>query len=219
MGYITSIHHASMSLLAKWILGVLLVISPPEKMAKNVPGETADEIQARFEHTATVMADVIDGRGALFKGADGKFKTAAILVGIMKFESELSRDVAVGTRRGDHGKSWCYMQIMVNGKHNIWGDDEMKTWTGQDLVEDWNKCFSVGYEIVKYSLRSCGSYKNGDILSGYTTGTCKNNEKKAQHRWNYAQWLLRTNPIPAEPEPVLFDFTVPAEPPAQTTFL
>lgn len=195
----SSITTKTLSALAQWIFGVLVVIAPPEKLAPATRTETVEEMRARYEETAVQMADVIEARGSLYRGADGKFKTAATMVSIMKFESELAQDVAVGKRRGDHGKSWCYMQIMIDGAHNIWGDDQMKTWTGQDLVDDWGKCFTVSYEILKYSLRSCGNYKNGDILSGYTAGVCTNNEKKARHRWNYAQWLLHKFPAVTEP--------------------
>lgn len=192
----------TMSILAQWIFSVLTVIAPPEKLAATVQGETVEEMTERYQTTAVKMAETITERGPLFKGKDGEYKTAATMIGIMKFESELANAVATGKRRGDHGKSWCYMQIMIDGKTNIWGDDEMKTWTGQDLVDDWKKCFSVAHAILQYSLRSCGNYKNGDILSGYTTGRCKEGEKKARHRWNYAQQILRQHPTPVEAPPV-----------------
>jgi hypothetical protein len=215
MGITLSAALMKQSALAKWILGVLLMIAPPSKLAAQVPGETVEEMTARYEITAQNMAEVIHERGPIFRGANGEYKTAATMIGIAKFESELAKDVAIGKRRGDHGKSWCYMQIMIVGKKNIWGDDEMKTWTGQDLVDDWKKCFAVGYEIIKYSVRSCWNYKNGDILSGYTTGKCKQNEKKARHRWNYAQWILRAHPAPAAP---ILEI-LPAAPDEQTTLL
>lgn len=198
----------AMSALAQWIFSVLIVIAPPEKLAPAVQGETVEQMTARYRTTAIDMAAVIDDRGPLFKGSDGAFKTAATMVSIMKFESELANDVAVGKRRGDRGKSWCYMQIMIDGKRNIWGDDEMKSWTGQDLVDDWRKCFSVAHEILRYSLRSCSRLQNGDILSGYTAGVCMSNEKKARHRWNYAQWVLRKFPVPA---PEASDLPPPAQ--------
>lgn len=200
----------TMSALAQWIFSVLVVIAPPEKLAPTVKDETVEEMTARYRTTAVQMAETIDERGPLFKGSSGAYKTAATMISIMKFESELANDVAIGKRRGDHGKSWCYMQIMISGKKNIWGDDEMKSWTGQDLVDDWKKCFTVAHEILRYSLRSCGNYKDGDILSGYTAGTCRQNEKKARHRWNYAQWVLRKFPMPAPP---------PSDEPAPVTTL
>lgn len=186
-----------METLAAWILGVLLTIAPPEKV--RAPSESIQDVKTRYELTASSMASVINDRGPLFKDKQGAYETAALMVGIIKFESELATDVAIGKRRGDHGKSWCYAQIMIDGKTNIWGDDVMKTWTGQDLVTDWNKCFAVEYEVLKYSLRTCRSLKGGDILSGYTAGVCTENEKKAQHRWNYAQWILRKFPAPTQP--------------------
>lgn len=185
-----------METLATWILGVLLTIAPPEKVHQK--NESVEDVRARYELTAKAMSSVIDDRGPLFKGKDGAYKTAALFVAVTKFESELARDVAIGERRGDHGKSWCYMQINVDGKTNIWGDDVMKTWTGKDLAQDWTKCFTVGHEVLRYSLKTCAHLKAGDILSGYTAGVCTENEKKAQHRWNYAQWILRAFPVPAE---------------------
>ncbi len=183
--------------LAKWILAVLLVIAPPAKLAPAAPHtpETIEEMTARYEVTAQKMAETIADRGPLFKGSDGVYKTAATMIGIMKFESEMAEDVATGKRTGDRGKSWCYMQIMIDGKTNIWGDDEMKTWTGRDLVDDWKKCFAVAHDILRYSLRACWNFKNGDILSGYTVGKCQENERHARNRWNYAQWILRSHPI------------------------
>ena len=191
----------AMSLLAKWIFSVLVVIAPPEKLSVTVHGETLEEMTARYENTAIDMASVIEDRGPLFKGDDDGRKTAATMVAIMKYESELAQDVAVGKRRGDHGRSWCYMQINIGKGKNIWGDDEMRTWVGQDLADDWKKCFTVSYEILRYSLKSCGNYKNGDILSGYTAGVCVVNEKKARNRWNYAQWIMRRFPGTTEPSP------------------
>lgn len=184
-----------METLTAWILGVLLAIAPPEKVHQK--NETIDDVKDRYATTAQSMASVIESRGPLFKGKDGAYKTAALMVSITKFESELARDVAVGERRGDDKQSWCYMQINFGGRRtNIWGDDEMKTWTGPDLVADWTKCFAVGHAILQYSLKSCSGLKDGDILSGYTAGVCTPNEKHARHRWNLAQWILRKYPMP-----------------------
>lgn len=183
-------------ILSTWVLGVLLVIAPPERIATRT--ESIDDVKARYTKTANELAQVIEERGSLFKGANAKYTTAATMLGIIKFESELAGDVAIGKRRGDHGKSWCYAQINIDGTHVIWGDEKMRSWTGEDLVTDWKKCFSVQHEILKYSLKACWNYKDGDILSGYTAGVCAENEKKARHRWNYAHWILRKFPVPTE---------------------
>lgn len=185
-----------METMTAWILGVLLMLGPPEKVKQK--NETVQDVQARYELTATNMATVIHSRGPLFKGKDGDYKTAALMLAITKFESELGRDVAVGEKLGDHGKSFCYMQINVDGKNVIWGDATMKSWTGADLTADWTKCFATGHEVLRVSLMGCaGAMSGGDLLSMYTSGKCQTGEKKAHHRWNLAQWILRKSPAPS----------------------
>lgn len=182
-----------METLAAWILGVLMVIAPPAKVHQK--NESLDDVRDRYMLTANSMAHVIATRGPLFKGPGGDVRTAALMTSIMKFESELAKDVAEGSRRGDHGKSYCYMQIMVDGKTNIWGDEEMRSWTGEDLANDWVKCFTVAHEILKISMRGCANMSEGALLSMYTSGKCLPDEKKAQHRWNLAKWITGKFPV------------------------
>lgn len=182
-----------METLTAWIFSILMTVAPPERTAtKNEP---VDDVIERYTTTSSAMAQVVEDRGSLFQGKDGVYKTAALLIAVTKFESELAGDVAYGQRRGDHGKSWCYMQLHIDGQQLIWGDEEMKSWTGEDLVTDWTKCFSAGHEVLRVSLQACSRYKDGNILSLYTTGSCQVNTK-AQHRWNYAHWILRNFPVP-----------------------
>jgi hypothetical protein len=66
-------------------------------------------------------------------------------------------------------------------------------------VTDWRKCFSTGHEILRVSIIGCRGMKEGDVLSMYTSGHCQENEKKARHRWNFAQAILRRFPVVAAP--------------------
>ncbi len=194
-----------MATLESWILGAMLSISPPDKIAPIKNTETVDEMKVRYADIAKDLAEVIDASTPLYKGADAKEKTASIMLATGKYESgDWDKRVDDGTRRGDGGASWCLMQIHLGDRNVYFGTDEMKTWKGKDLISDRKKCFTAGMEVLRMSLRACGHLKGGGSLSLYRFNTCREKDGNLTGRWNLAQYILRTNkkdePKKDEPE-------------------
>ena len=189
--------------LASWIMQVLLMIHPPEKMERSWK-ETTSEITARYQLIANDLSEVIEAESSktnpetshldnpIFEGDYGKFQTAALMLSIAYYESNFHKLVDNGKWKGDNGKSWCLMQVNLNNGNVYIGSPEMKKWTGNDLVNDHKKCFKAGLAIIKQSINDCSKkgFVGFDLLSEYTTGHCMKNEPYATRRWNMGEMLL-----------------------------
>jgi len=189
-----------------WVFAVLMAISPYREKSltyARYAHEPEDEQKARYSSIAKDLAEVVQEEEPLFKGKNGRVQTAALVMSMAFFESGLKKEVDFGTGkwgRGDFGRSWCLMQINLGKGQVSWGTTEMKTWSGQDLVNDRKKCFKVGITALRLSLGACQGKAGGDKLSSYTTGTCRDNEPTGRSRWNYAWRLLsRFTPPAAAP--------------------
>ena len=79
-----------MSALAAWVLSLMLALEPHSPYA------------ATFSATATAIAHVVASEQPLFDGADGRVRTAALLVSLGWFESRFDQH-AVGDHGGAHG--------------------------------------------------------------------------------------------------------------------
>lgn len=171
--------------LATWLLGAMLTWSPP---ISKTPTE-----QARYESIAKDLATVAldPSEKPAFEGSDGRAKTALLMAAIASFESGYRADVDDGRTRGDHGTSWCLMQVRVFGKTR-------EGWTGEDLTRDRTKCFRVALRIIRESFAWCKDRPIEDRLAGYTVGSCKENEPLARNRFGRARSLWKERP---------FDFT------------
>ena len=178
-----------MNTLSTWILTVLLSVSPPQKIAKW-SNESVASMEKRYESIAQDMAQAIQQSKPLFQGKDAEFKTAALVTSIGLHESGFRKDVDEGKLRGDGGRSWCLMQINIGKGHVLVGDEEMKSWTGKDLVKDRVKCFKVGLEVMRLSMNQCSSLSGGGVLSGYTSGKCTANERTSTARWRFMKQIL-----------------------------
>lgn len=186
-----------MNTLSSWILSAMLSISPYR--AEKFPNETEAARNARFESMAVDMAEAIEESKPLFKSKDSEVKTAALITAVSFFEGGFRKDVDEGKLRGDGGSSWCHMQLHIGKGHVKIGTEEMKAWTGKDLIEDRVKCFRAGLEVLRSSLASCSKY-GPDVLSQYTTGKCTTNQREARHRWQLHQRILLNNPYPVKAE-------------------
>lgn len=122
----------------------------------------------------------------LFEGPQGRAQTALLIASIASFESFFRFDVDSGKVQGDHGKSWCLMQVQVHGK-------TAEGWRGTDLVGDRQKCLKAGLHIMRGSFQWCRGLKLIDRLAGYTTGTCKE-EPYAQQRMRRALVWWKDHP-------------------------
>ncbi len=207
-----------MNAVIAWLVTFMVAVAPTTR-AQYYPDakETPDEAQARYESIATDVVSVMynPSNQALFSGADGRSKTAAISLGIMFFESNFRRDVDFGlgrAGRGDGGQSFCLMQVKTgsgktgtwNKKYNRfkqWGDkpeDLVEGWTGPELVSDRKKCIEAGYRIMSASFAQCRSLPVADWLSVYASGQCAtegDGAEKSQARMNFGiNWFNRHKP-------------------------
>jgi hypothetical protein len=124
--------------------------------------------RARYTQIASDLAAVVydNAEQPLFRGDDGRAKTALILASIAAHESTFRQDVDDGRKRGDSGNSWCLMQMHVGLGKTVEG------WTGQDLVNDRRKCFAAALHIAQWSFRTCNVYPLDERLSAYASGHC-----------------------------------------------
>ena len=163
---------------AAWFYAMLLWVLAPAR-AERIPTieenrETAEERDTRYQSIAADLASVVldPEEAPLFKGPDARARTGAVLLGISRFESgdwNLVVDRGIGKMgRGDHGDSWCLMQIYLPEGHRTTAEG----WTGEDLVEDRTKCFRAALHIVRASFGECRANAVEERLASYTGGTC-----------------------------------------------
>jgi len=185
-----------MNLLNAWVFSAILALAPSNDYTKKFESEL--EMKSRYQDIADDLVDAIHDSPPIFKGHRADLDTAALLVAIAKFESGFRKDIDNGTVKGDSGRSVCLMQINLGNSKVRVGDDEMRSWFAKDILLDRKKCFMVAIETIRESMRACKAYKGSDVLSMYTTGSCKKNEKYASHRWNLAKSLIKDIPFESE---------------------
>lgn len=191
-----------MTLLSNWIFSVLLAIAPPSEK-KGIESES--QMKTRYEQIAKDMEETIKSSDPIFSGENKDLKLAALITSISFYESGFHKMVDNGKIRGDNGRSWCLMQINIGNSNVLIGTDEMKKWSGKDLVTDRKKCFKAGIEVIRNSFNKCHYLKDIDALSAYTSGKCIVDEKKAQHRWLYAQNLIKKYEFPIKENIIKID--------------
>jgi hypothetical protein len=157
--------------------------------------ESENEVRARYEGIARDIATVAldESEPPLFAGEDGRTQTALLIASIASFESYFRADVDAGKARGDHGVSWCMMQVQVHGK-------TAEGWTGQDLILDRTKCIRAGLHLVQYSFEWCKHLPLRHKLSGYTSGTCGADASSEARIARAIRWM-KEHPAPV-PEKV-----------------
>jgi hypothetical protein len=167
---------------AAWLVGAMMAFSPP---IVKTPAE-----QARYEAIARDLAAVTfdANEKPAFEGEDGRAKTALLMAAIASFESGYRADVDDGRTRGDHGNSWCLMQVRVIGKTR-------EGYTGEDLVKDRTKCFRVALRLIRQSFAWCKTLPIEDRLAAYTVGVCKENEPLARNRFYRARSYWKDHPL------------------------
>lgn len=154
-------------------------------------------VQERYEGIASdAVAVAYDTDEApLFPGSQGRAKTAALILAIARLESDYSVKVDDGRIRGDHGSSFCMMQIHIGSRHVVLEGDTWRYgtkdegWTGADLLADRRKCFRAGLHFARQSVRSCGN------LSLYTSGRCSTTEATARERFALAKSIWPSVPV------------------------
>lgn len=197
-----------------WILSFITTAAPVGR-PQPVP-ETPEETKARYEAIAWDLADVVYDpmNPSLFEGEDGRSKTAAVLLSIMKHESDFRRDVDLNlgsVSRGDRGRSWCMMQINIGkGQTKPWNytkgrfaypkemdsDDVIQDgWTGEELIQDRRKCILTGLRIAKTSMDACKSLPLEDQLRVYASGSCAKGGRASRARMKGGlSWYAKHTP-------------------------
>lgn len=173
--------------LVAWIYALMLLMAPPEKRVSITSKETLEQMKARYMATAIDMASVVVSEKPLFSHKNGYIDTAALILGVSFMESNFRHDVDIGKCwKGScdewQGKatSFCLMQIHIGEGKTEEG------WDKNDLIADRKKCFRAGLNLIRKSIGACGYLSGGDKLSGYTNGTCQENDKKGRARWDFS---------------------------------
>jgi hypothetical protein len=162
-------------------------------------GSTTPADVPRYEEIVTAALTTAFQEAPLYSGESARVRTATLLLAIGQLESNYDPRVQSGKARGDNGQSWCWMQIHLpvssravaldNGFFRYASRSSEDGWSGEELLEDSGRCFTVGLHIARMSMTRC---KN---LSLYTTGKCKsgeryafNRERRGQLIWSRGKW-------------------------------
>jgi len=174
--------------LASWLLVAMTTWVPPQ----------SDADRARLDNIAHDFAAVAldPAEDPAFSGEYGRAKTALLMASIASWESGYRADVDDGRTTGDHGQSYCIMQVRVIGKTR-------EGWTGKDLTSDRQKCMRVALRHIRESFRWCQASALEDRLAGYTVGSCRENERFSRDRVLRAKFFWGKNPFepPKQSEP------------------
>jgi len=155
--------------------------------------ETQEETRARYEaivHDAVAVA-YDEAEVPLFPGPQGRAQTALLMLAVASLESGYRRIVDDGTKLGDHGRSYCLMQIRVG--EGVTSDG----WTGPQLIADRALCFRAGLHILRGSFNACRKLAVEDRMSAYATGRCTEGEEKSRLRVGRALSWWDTHAQPA----------------------
>jgi len=218
--YANSTSSLTITSLHQWLTDKMLSWMPPGRSYVNEAKETPEEGKIRYEKIGSAMISVAYdlSERPLFVGKYGRAKTLALLASIAWFESGYRKDVDLGLgklSRGDSGKSWCMMQIMLGKPDPITGHTKRrvlltnnsfklvssknpnwdKAYGGTDLVNDRAKCFKAGLHLIRNSFHACWRSPLEDRLSVYTSGNCSSGTNASRLRVRKAQnWLYSQKP-------------------------
>jgi len=149
---------------------------------------------ARYESIARDVATVaLDEREeSLFDGEDGRAETAVLMLSVASYESSFSKRVDDGIRRGDHGYSYCLMQIRVGLGATREG------WSGRQLIEDRKLCFRAALHILQASFTACRNLPIDDRLSAYASGHCFPDAEISRSRLGRARAWWESHALPRD---------------------
>jgi hypothetical protein len=189
-----------------WIVGIISKAAPPGRKIYYPEGqETVEEATARYESIADDLIHVIydPKTKPLFRGENGRARTVTVVLGIMFHESAFMRQVDYGlgkAGRGDHGRSWCSLQIKVGDGKTLkwntvhdrpikWNDPKEEIfdgYTGKELVENRRLCISEGLKIMQLSFGGTAGLPLADRLRVYASGNREDGADKSHSRMNTA---------------------------------
>ena len=181
----------TISALATYLVAAMTTWVPP----KSHP-EGASIATERYRSIATDIATLAmdENEKPVFAGDNGRVQTALLMAAIASYESGYRADVDEGRVRGDHGRSWCIMQVHVVGTTH-------EGFRGADLVNRSN-CLASALHLMQESFTICRGQKVEDRLSLYTVGACKEERKAEWRTLRAVRWFHAHAPPPdaATPE-------------------
>lgn len=194
----------------RWVITFMEKYAPPGRKTYIADAvETKEAAEERYDSIADDLLDVVYSPDTkpLFAGPAGRAQTASILLGIIFWETSFRKDVDFGLgkhSRGDHGESWCLMQVKVGDKRTAdWNvrfdraaqpsdppEEVRPGYTGEDLVHNRKLCLSEGLKIVRGSFGACRSLPLNERLSSYASGSCDKGREASKTRMNTGiQWF------------------------------
>ena len=199
----------------EWAFKKMAVWSPPGKSYfPDAQEEEQDAIKRYKDIAVDVFSVAFDPEESpLFKGPNGRSKTAALLLSVANMESAFRKDVDFGIgshAKGDGGQSWCLMQVQlgvaVNGKtknrislnkDSFTVNSDPASWGGEDLIADRKKCIRAGLHIMRSSFIMCASLPVEEKLAAYASGSCSSGKNASRVRVESAMKWLTASPPPA----------------------
>lgn len=198
-------------------MSLMVSVAPPgRKLYIPEAQETVEEATSRYEDIARDTAYVVwdPQEKPIFHGSRGRVRTALVLYAVILYESGFRKDVDNGEgpmSKGDGGQSWCLNQIKL-GKKDSDGNTPTRIvvtpgggfkltnkptegWSGQDLVDDRQKCFHAALAILRSSFAACSSLPIENRLNQYASGHIDQGEEASQRRMGLALlWMGRKMP-------------------------
>jgi hypothetical protein len=164
-----------MESLVSYLVAAMLAWVP---LHSHAPLESDEHVAARYAGIARDAASVAldDHEPPLFEGPMGRAETALLMLSVASYESSFSAKIDDGTRRGDHGRSYCLMQIRIGQGETHEG------WSGPQLIADRTRCFRAALHILRTSFAVCRRLRVDDRLSAYATGHCFANATVSRSR-------------------------------------
>lgn len=187
--------------LAAWLFTIMVATVPPGGWRATAQArETAEQSRARYRAIAEAIAEVsLDPKEKpLFDGADGRARTAALLLAISLHESHWRRDVDLGLGRYGprSGRRYhCLMQIAIDRGKTPEG------WSAADLIRDRERCLRAALHILQRGRRYCDEAGPRAFLNHYASGYCDRGRKHVARRWKSYHRFLREHPIPKSKPP------------------
>jgi hypothetical protein len=165
-----------MSTLLTWVLAASSTLAPG-----RAHDALAEAIVARVEAEAP-----------LFSGDEDRKKTAGLLVAMAFRESSL-RANAVGDKVAGKPTSFCAFQI-----HLPWGQKTAEGWSGDELLEDPQKCVATAMHMIRISMRVCHEHPLAWYAEGPQGCTSARGQRISKDRLSIGKWLVRTVQSPRD---------------------
>lgn len=196
-----------------WAYSFIVDVAPPGRKIYYPEGqETVAEAEARYRSIARDVISVIydPNTKPLFTGPYGRARTVAVVLSVMFHESSFMRHVDYGLgkyARGDHGKSWCLMQVKIEDERTMrwnsvedrpvaWNDPKDQIFeghTGEEMVEDRQVCIREGIKILQISFGGTKGMPIDDRLRIYASGSRDKGALASKNRMRKAmQWYAKS---------------------------